>query len=78
MGVATDGRSPLSALGPSDVEQALANPKFAEALLIELDDACLALPDGPATNVQQRMLAASIRMARQIYLDHLRCQRFSR
>lgn len=75
MEAATDRRSPLGALGPSDIEQALADPNFAEALLIELDDAALALPGAPVTDLQQRMLAASIRLARQIYLDHLRCQR---
>jgi hypothetical protein len=75
---ATDGRSALGALGPSDVEQALADPGFAEALLSELDDACLALASGPDRDAPQRMLAASIRLARQIYLDHLRRQRPSR
>ncbi len=77
MEAATDCRSPLGALGPSEVEQALADPSFAEALLIELDDACLALPEGATPDVRQRMLDASIRLARQIYLDHLRRQRSS-
>lgn len=78
MEAATECRSALGALGPSEVEQALADPGFAEALLIELDDAALALPDGATSDVQQRMLAASIRLARQIYLDHLRRRRSSR
>ncbi|HEY9255595.1 MAG TPA: hypothetical protein VIP30_13780 [Stenotrophomonas sp.] len=75
MEAAIDRRSPLGALGPSDIEQALADPNFAEALLIELDDACLAVQGACTTDAQQRMLATSIRLARQIYLDHLRRQR---
>ena len=78
MEAATDTRSALGALGPSDLEQSLADPAFAEALLVQLDGARLSLASEPTTDVQQRMLAASIRLARQIYVEHLRRQRPSR
>ena len=78
MEAATDTRSALGALGPSDLEQALADPAFAETVLVQLDGACLSLASESSTDVQQRMLAASIRLARQIYIEHLRRQRSSK
>jgi len=74
MAAATDTRSALGALGPTDIEQALSDPRFAEALLQALDPATCTWTSRPAGGVQHRMLAASIRLARQIYLEHLRRQ----
>jgi|GEM_PF-2227206 len=74
MATVTDTRSALGALGPTDIEQALSDPQLAQALLDELDSASRTWTPEHASSVQQRMLAASIRLARQIYLEHLRRQ----
>ena len=77
MAPAIDPRSALGALGPTDLEQALSDPQMAQALLQELDPEALPPPIEHGSDLRQRMLAASMRLARQIVIDHLRRQRSS-
>jgi len=68
---ATEPRSPLAALGPCDLQQALDDPLQARAVMAALDAARLAADRADARDARQQMLAVSIRLAQRVCGDYL-------